>query len=897
MATIRNVISYVDAIKPNAFDEGVKVQWVNEVEGYIQTEVMMLALADTVQYDPDVHMDTVLLVKPPHDKLYPLYLCALVDFANGEYDKYNNTMQLYNKFLGEYIKWYTRVFHPADGGCVREGYYLSAYTIATRHGFEGTEEEWLESLKGDPGEPFEYDDFTQEQLEALRGPAGRDIVSVERTSGDGTAGSVDTYTITYSSGPASEFEVRNGSNGITPHIGVNGNWYIGDTDTGVFADGGDIFLAVYGETAFDAVKAAYDAGKYIYVINTNQYAPLSVTNGTTLFRFATVAGDVTRILAVSQAGGWSTTEYAILPASHNTDPAAHQDIRTTLAEMSARLNAFFDSDDQTLDELSEIVEYIKSNKTLIDSITTSKVSVSDIVDNLTTNVSSRPLSAAQGVVLNMLIENVRLRLEDIAQNGGGGGGITQETDPTVPDWAKQPEKPTYTASEVGALPAFTKIPAKTSDLQNDSGFITAAVNALLNYYKKSETYTRTEVDAFISGLDRRLNAVADSDDTTLDQLSEIVAYIKSNKSLIDSITTSKVSVSDIVNNLTTADAKKPLSAAQGKELKALYDNIRALYEAIVIPTKLPNPYSLTFTGAATGTYDGSSAVTINIPTGGGSSLPDITEENEGDVLSVVNGVPGWNPIPKAFVQVELTKDESGYVLPDEWTYTALKTAIENGTLVALKHNATLFRYIGYDLVENGPLAFASYKSGGYTVLAVSIYSSITVNEYYYSNQTTEYIRAYTSDNVWQCEKTFAEIQELVDRGVRCVVRTSYADGDRREYQYAGKLDGKEHLFTYVNSNNIYMVKVADDGTVSSTYAALAYKARKINGHTLEADFNLTAKDVGAVSTTTSEDTEGMILRSVGGSAVWSDEVFDEETKTEIVNAVLDALPTWEGGNF
>lgn len=39
-----------------------------------------------------------------------------------------------------------------------------------------------------------------------------------------------------------------------------------------------------------------------------------------------------------------------------------------------------------------------------------------------------------------------------------------------------------------------------------------------------------------------------------------------------------------------------------------------------IPTALKNPYALTFTGAASGTYDGSSAVTINIPTGGGSSV-------------------------------------------------------------------------------------------------------------------------------------------------------------------------------------------------------------------------------------------------------------------------------------
>ena len=39
-----------------------------------------------------------------------------------------------------------------------------------------------------------------------------------------------------------------------------------------------------------------------------------------------------------------------------------------------------------------------------------------------------------------------------------------------------------------------------------------------------------------------------------------------------------------------------------------------------IPSELKNPYALTFTGAASGTYDGSSAVTINIPTGGGSSV-------------------------------------------------------------------------------------------------------------------------------------------------------------------------------------------------------------------------------------------------------------------------------------
>ena len=114
----------------------------------------------------------------------------------------------------------------------------------------------------------------------------------------------------------------------------------------------------------------------------------------------------------------------------------------------------------------------------------------------------------------------------------------------------------------------------------------------------------------------RLNTLADSDDTTLDQLSEIVVYIKSNKSLIDQITTGKVSVSDIVNNLTSTATNKPLSANQGRALKALID-------AITIPTKLPNPNALTFAGAATGSYDGSKALTITIPTVSGEDGREI----------------------------------------------------------------------------------------------------------------------------------------------------------------------------------------------------------------------------------------------------------------------------------
>lgn len=176
--------------------------------------------------------------------------------------------------------------------------------------------------------------------------------------------------------------------------------------------------------------------------------------------------------------------------------------------------------------------------------------------------------------------------------GEGGGGITEETDPTVPAWAKNPTKPNYTATEVGA---------------DASGTAESKVSA-----HNAAADAHNDIRLSVQGLTDRLNALADSDDDTLDQMSEIVAYIKSNKSLIDAITTQKVSVSDIIDNLTTNASNKPLSAAQGVALKALIDGI-------TIPETLPNPHKLIFTGAVSAEYDGSTEQTVNIPESSGSS--------------------------------------------------------------------------------------------------------------------------------------------------------------------------------------------------------------------------------------------------------------------------------------
>ena len=57
-------------------------------------------------------------------------------------------------------------------------------------------------------------------------------------------------------------------------------------------------------------------------------------------------------------------------------------------------------------------------------------------------------------------------------------------------------------SSSGTFMEYVKpvIPTKTSDLTNNSGFITKAVNNLTNYYLKSETYTKKEVQSLISAI-------------------------------------------------------------------------------------------------------------------------------------------------------------------------------------------------------------------------------------------------------------------------------------------------------------------------------------------------------------------------------------------------------------
>jgi hypothetical protein len=66
--------------------------------------------------------------------------------------------------------------------------------------------------------------------EGTPGKDGRGIVSIERTSGDGSPGTKDTYTITYTDGTTSTFTVTNGKNGKDGEPGKAGKTPVKGTD-------------------------------------------------------------------------------------------------------------------------------------------------------------------------------------------------------------------------------------------------------------------------------------------------------------------------------------------------------------------------------------------------------------------------------------------------------------------------------------------------------------------------------------------------------------------------------------------------------------------------------------------------------------------------------------------
>ena len=144
----------------NVMPEELAIEFLSELDGMIQSDIMLHAPEEIVRYD---NAQQELLLRPPHDGLYVSFLVAMIRQCQGEFEGYNNAQDIVEDKLKTFRRWYVSHYRPADtasrsytGGTSADAFgfaYLSAYGLAVKHGYQGTEEEWLESLRCKPGGP------------------------------------------------------------------------------------------------------------------------------------------------------------------------------------------------------------------------------------------------------------------------------------------------------------------------------------------------------------------------------------------------------------------------------------------------------------------------------------------------------------------------------------------------------------------------------------------------------------------------------------------------------------------------------------------------------------------------------------------------------------------------
>ena len=108
-----------------------------------------------------------------------------------------------------------------------------------------------------------------------------------------------------------------------------------------------------------------------------------------------------------------------------------------------------------------------------------------------------------------------------------------------------------------------------------------------------------------------------------------------------------------------------------------YTGTEAEFAAKLAAEKLPNPHPLTFTGAVSETYDGSSAKTIEIPsggTGGGGALSGLAIADNYDIELISHVIIDQENIPTAGITVTQKDDGSPFAYDGLLIWTDAKSA-------------------------------------------------------------------------------------------------------------------------------------------------------------------------------------------------------------------------------
>ena len=114
--TLIEAISRIDTLKPNTYSQQEKVKWLSTIDGIIKKEIIDTHEgADKVSfagYDENTNLATELIVPAPYDDIYLRWLETRIDYTNGEYARYNNSVEAYNDAYSAFFRYYNRTHMP-----------------------------------------------------------------------------------------------------------------------------------------------------------------------------------------------------------------------------------------------------------------------------------------------------------------------------------------------------------------------------------------------------------------------------------------------------------------------------------------------------------------------------------------------------------------------------------------------------------------------------------------------------------------------------------------------------------------------------------------------------------------------------------------------------------------
>ena len=105
--TAESCIELVDTLVPNAVPLTLKHRWLSELEGQILVSIQAHD-PEELPISGEANETLTLSVPFPFDRVYWMFLTAMIDFWGGDISRYQETATMADQALDDYAKWCKR---------------------------------------------------------------------------------------------------------------------------------------------------------------------------------------------------------------------------------------------------------------------------------------------------------------------------------------------------------------------------------------------------------------------------------------------------------------------------------------------------------------------------------------------------------------------------------------------------------------------------------------------------------------------------------------------------------------------------------------------------------------------------------------------------------------------